>query len=108
MPHQTNDKRFQSTPCKECLHYLQQLIDNRDKKQRAALARQFEDELIAKILATQEELHGQGISREAGEHLLDVLSNTLACVRTLAEYADEADERETSHEDSVSVNFPPS
>lgn len=100
MPHQTSDKRFQSVPCKECLGYLQQLIDNRDKKRRVAMARQFEDEIIAKILTTREELQGQGISRETGEHLLDALSNTLACVRTLAEYSDEADERELPHEDS--------
>jgi|GEM_PF-4291945 len=100
MPHQTSDKRSQSVLCEECLHYLQKLIDNHDKKQRVALARQFEDEIIAKILSTREDLLSQKIGRERGEHLLDALSNTLACVRTLAEYADEVDERDPQHDES--------
>jgi hypothetical protein len=100
MPLKTSDKRFQPVPAEGYLHYLQQLIDSRDKKQRAVLARQYEDEMIAKILATREEVQNQKIARETGEQLLDVLSSTLACVRTLAEYADDADEHEPRQDDS--------
>jgi len=100
MPRKTSDKRFQPVQVGSYVHYLQQLIDSRDIKQRSALARQYEDELIAKILETRDELQAERISKEAGENLLGSLSSTLACVRTLAIYADRDDENERLQTDS--------
>ena len=93
------DKKPHLDPTEDGLRYLQQLFDAHDPKKRIDLSKDFEDEIITRILSTDEGMRSQEIGKEHGQALLEALSNTLACVRTLADYADGENKSELGHED---------